>query len=391
MEIKQFTPNRHLVLALRIVIGAQILTLLLGLALMGVIPSLVLVLTILVILASLLLALAFYVLYHLHPLTKAKLALQKQLGQIDASMLATDGNLKAAQRLRDSTLFDQDQEIKRTIASLQNAYFALQLKQQPIDQAKIPGIGPKLKERLAAHRILTAYDVSPDIANLEGFGASKSQALLDWRASVTTALEPGKPRNLPPEKRAAINQSYQGRIAKAEAEISASTNQLTQLESQSSNLETSLAGQQEITLSQYLQSNLTAVTAGRLSPKIASVLTAALLAITTLFQCGQGARSTMAVIASSIPTNTAHLHPDFHADTDQHHHAYLHFNLDFDPDYYPHSYYYPHAHHHKDPHYNAHPHHHPHQYPHLHAHTHAHPYPNHYPNLRSLPHQHPNL
>ncbi len=304
MDNTQYTPNRRLVLALRIVIAAQLLTLLLGLALMQMFPGLVLVLTILVILASLLLTLATYALYRAHPLTKAKLSLQKQLGQIGASILATNGNQKAAKRSRDAALFEQEQEIKRTIASLQNAYFAMQLKQQPIDQAKIPGIGPKLKERLAAHRILTAYDVSPDIANLEGFGASKSEALLDWRASVITALEPGKPKNLPSEKRAAIQQSYQGRISKAEADISASTNRLTQLESQRINLETSLAAQQGTTFSQYLQPNLTAVTAGKLSPKIASALTAALLALTTLFQCGQGARSTFAVIASSIPTNT---------------------------------------------------------------------------------------
>ena len=103
----------------------------------------------------------------------------------------------------------EKEEIQAALSTLQKNHIRNGLKSASIDQAAIPGIGPRLTQRLAGYGITSAADVSNRIAQLPGFGVEKCHALLGWRSSVLANLERTKPSALPPEELEAIQQKYQ--------------------------------------------------------------------------------------------------------------------------------------------------------------------------------------
>ncbi len=200
MDQPSFTPNRHLVLALRIILGAQLLTLILGVILHRFAPIAVIFLTYPILFATVIIAGVIYLLYRLHPYTKEKIALQKKLEQIQSELISTEASLKnPAQSLA----------------------------------AKIPGIGTKAKQRLAA-----------------------------------------------------------------------AGERHTQLTTQRDELQASLDERKAINFRSYLAPYFSAVLGPKTPPKLAAVAVAVLLGITTLGQFGQSARSSFAVLESSVPTFT---------------------------------------------------------------------------------------
>jgi DNA-binding helix-hairpin-helix protein with protein kinase domain len=59
----------------------------------------------------------------------------------------------------------EDNEIETSLQKLENEYIENGLNNARIDEANIPGVGPKLKEKLTANRIRSAADVVIHIQN----------------------------------------------------------------------------------------------------------------------------------------------------------------------------------------------------------------------------------
>jgi DNA-binding helix-hairpin-helix protein with protein kinase domain len=66
------------------------------------------------------------------------------------------------------------------------------LRSQTLKGGKIPGVGPKLKERLAAAGVNAAVDVSEArLRGLPGFGEAKIASILVWRRQPSSGHRSG--------------------------------------------------------------------------------------------------------------------------------------------------------------------------------------------------------
>jgi DNA-binding helix-hairpin-helix protein with protein kinase domain len=84
---------------------------------------------------------------------------------------------------------------------LQQKYLQNGLSSSYIKDAIISGVGPKLKERLAASGIVTAAHVSnSQIAQIPGFGEAKRLAIVSWQSAVYKQLDSTKPAKLTDEQ-----------------------------------------------------------------------------------------------------------------------------------------------------------------------------------------------
>jgi len=111
---------------------------------------------------------------------------------------------------RRSTLkTDQEQEIERALGEIRAQHMSSGLRAAVIADAKIPGVGPALKQRLISTGITSAANVSMvTVSGLPGFGEAKVSAVLGWRASVEATLRSVLPGAIPPEQEAGILQKY---------------------------------------------------------------------------------------------------------------------------------------------------------------------------------------
>ncbi len=110
---------------------------------------------------------------------------------------------------RAAILARQNQDLYQELTALQNKHLSAGMNAARIRHASIPGIGPKLTERLEANRIYSAADVDEfKISHIPGFGNAKVSSLIAWRYSVNSRLQAASPKNLPPEVDQAIRKKY---------------------------------------------------------------------------------------------------------------------------------------------------------------------------------------
>jgi micrococcal nuclease len=171
-----------------------------------------------------------YYRYQSHPLVRKKKDLMRQSNALSAKIKTEDAKIKHAEQQRDDLARAQQTEISETLQLLQNQHIEAGLRAASIADKQILGIGPKFKERLAAHRILTAADVSKDaLSAVEGFGEIKKQTMLLWRRVVEAQVNSAKPTTLPSETLNRILERYQQ-----------SRNANDEMERQASNIRSSL-------------------------------------------------------------------------------------------------------------------------------------------------------
>ena len=97
-----------------------------------------------------------YVHYQKLPLVREKRHLQRQVLDLE-NKIAKEGNvIQSAIRKRTVLIQDQQDETKVVLHKSQQAYIKVGLEGSHIKDAQIPGVGSKLRERLAEHRILTS-------------------------------------------------------------------------------------------------------------------------------------------------------------------------------------------------------------------------------------------
>jgi DNA-binding helix-hairpin-helix protein with protein kinase domain len=99
------------------------------------------------------------------------------------------------------------------------------LRAQTVRQATLSGIGPRLKDQLAAKGVVTAADVDARIYSVKGIGEAKAQALKGWRYGVEWRANQAAPSALPDHEITRISSKYASRIQAIEMRISLSGDQ----------------------------------------------------------------------------------------------------------------------------------------------------------------------
>jgi len=173
-----------------------------------------------------------YYRYQSHPLTRKKNELMRQSSALSAKIKTEEAKIKHAEQQRDDLAIAQQTEISETLQLLQNQHIEAGLRAASIADKQILGIGPKLKEMLASHRILTAADVNKDaLSEVKEFGEIKKQTMLIWRRLVEAQVNRAKPTTLPSETLNRILERYQqSRNANDEMERQASNTRSSLLE-----------------------------------------------------------------------------------------------------------------------------------------------------------------
>jgi micrococcal nuclease len=143
-----------------------------------------------------------------------------------------DGLIAGIDARRSSIRSELEQELDRSLEAIQALHFAAGLQAASLSSAKIPGVGDKLKERLAGNGIQCAADISvASISNISGFGQAKVAAVAAWRRGVDSALQASAPKTLPPENEVAIRGKYSKLVADADnQEAKAKTDLVNDLE-----------------------------------------------------------------------------------------------------------------------------------------------------------------
>jgi micrococcal nuclease len=199
----------------------------------------------------------------------------------------------------------EDQEIETNLHKLENEYIKNGLNNARIDDANIPGVGLKLKEKLKANRIRSAADVGIHIQNLEGFGNVKVQALVNWKQSVLRYLNSTKPNKLPDAQLSEIKQKHKRQ--KVNLIKTRESHQLkhTELNLEVDSIKRNLNNYKDITFINYIGVNLLSGVKNKTLQKRTSVIALSVIGLGLLIHGALGLFSGGAMIAASIPTNTS--------------------------------------------------------------------------------------
>jgi hypothetical protein len=163
-------------------------------------------LTLLVFILSIL---GLYFRYRNFPFVREKRKLERLVHKFQKSNHRDDKTIKAAIAERVRLVQLERDEINAELRALQKIHIAKGLAHAYIRTTSIPGVGPKLKDRLAGYGIMNAAQITEKISELHGFGEAKRVALISWRQSVIASLESTKPGSLPREQLEAIRGKYQ--------------------------------------------------------------------------------------------------------------------------------------------------------------------------------------
>lgn len=143
------------------------------------------------------------------PLVREKRELERLAYKFQKGNQSETQIIQAAIRQREVLFQAEKDEIHRALETLQRDHLENGLTAARVSDATIPGIGPRLKERLAGYGVVSAAQVTEKTSRLPGFGETKHQALMNWRVSVVARLESTRPHALPHEQLEAIKQKYQ--------------------------------------------------------------------------------------------------------------------------------------------------------------------------------------
>jgi len=147
--------------------------------------------------------------YRNTPIVREKSNLQHRVLDLQNKIRMQADVMQSAKKKRESLLQAEKSETDSILHDLQQKYIRNGLASSSIKDAAIPGVGPKLKERLAGYGIVSAAHITTKISTIPGFGEAKQQALIGWRSSIVARLNSTQPVNLPEEQISSIHQKYQ--------------------------------------------------------------------------------------------------------------------------------------------------------------------------------------
>jgi hypothetical protein len=236
-----------------------------------------------------------YIRYGHLPIVRQKRGLERLVFKFERNLQAEQNNRQAAIKERGRLFQAEKNEIDTALKTLQKNHIENGLANSSIKEAAIPGLGPKLKERLAGYGILSAAHVNDKISELPNFGEAKCQALLGWRSAVTMSVESTKPGSLPHEQLEPIKQKYEALQDKNNAIERKALASEELLEHELMLLKPRLRGLASITFLGYLSRSLA-------SRGIIAALIAFVLIVT---QVVSSVSATGSAIIASIPMTTA--------------------------------------------------------------------------------------
>ncbi len=197
-----------------------------------------------------------YLRYRSTPVVREKHDLEQQILHLQNSIRAESNNILFAKQKRDGFFKAEQTEIDTTLLNLQQNYIQKGLASSYIKDATIPGVGPKLKERLVTYHIYSADHISDKISEIPGFGDAKCQALVGWRTLVYTQLESTKPVELSNEQLESIKQIHEAFHNENDANEKKARNNKQNLENNLNSLQPRLEQLSPITFGAYLSKSL---------------------------------------------------------------------------------------------------------------------------------------
>jgi hypothetical protein len=257
-------------------------------------------LTLIVFIAS---VLWLYFRYQKIPLVREKADVQQRLLKAQNKIRSEVNNIQSARRKREGLFQAEKDEINITLKKSQADHIANGLANSSLKHATIPGVGPKLKDRLAMYGIVSAAQIGKNISRIPRFGQAKQQALIEWRKVVLAKLDNTKPISLTNEQFEYITNTYQAlRQLCDTAEKTAQENKRA-AEYDLNSLAPRLKQLAPITFVAYASRSLA-------SRGMAAALIAAVLIVAQLVSSvGAAASSLMASHPTVTPTGTATLSP----------------------------------------------------------------------------------
>ena len=229
------------------------------------------------------------------PIVREKSELERLILKFQRS-IQTEGNIIQVATKERGDLFQAGKsENNATLKKLQQDHFQNGLADSTIKDAAIPGVGPRLKERLASYGIVNAAHISNKISELPGFGEAKRQALMNWQTLVMTKLESTKPARLTNEQFESIKHKYQDLHHKNDAAANNARASRQVLQYELNSLKPRLRQLDSITFVAYAGRSLA-------SRRIVAALVAFLLIMT---QVVSSVSATTSSIIASIPTVTS--------------------------------------------------------------------------------------
>jgi DNA-binding helix-hairpin-helix protein with protein kinase domain len=150
-----------------------------------------------------------YVRYQSIPVVQQRREMQRTVLHWQQKLRIENLIIQTAKTKRQELLEAEKKEIISSLNHLQQDHIQNGLANSFIRDATIPGIGPKLKEGLAGHGIVSAAQISRYVSEIPVLDEAQRQALLCWRNTVFARLDSTKPDRLPDEQLAKIKQEYQ--------------------------------------------------------------------------------------------------------------------------------------------------------------------------------------
>ena len=236
-----------------------------------------------------------YTRYQGLPIVREKRDLEHLLSKFQKNILVEGKTIQSAVKERSRLFQLEKEEIHTAIRALQRSYIEDGLASASINDAAIPGVGPKLKERLAGNGIQNAAHVSNTMSEIPGFGEAKRQVLLGWRSSVLAKLESTKPAILPQEQMETIQQKYRAEHDKNNAAERKAIASKQLLEHELTSLRPRLKQLAPITFTNYLSKSL--ASRGMVAALVAFVL--------ILTQVVSSVSATGSAIIASLTTATS--------------------------------------------------------------------------------------
>jgi len=298
----------------KIWLGVEVILTLVSVILIQFLPKTAVILFLTVTLAIILTACAgtfLYLRYQKNPEVKQKSKYTSDKVRLQGKLTKLKSDLERTEKSLTENKTNEVKEIENSLHKIHMEFVKSGLRAAKIDSANIPGVGPKLKEKLKANRIYSAADIGAHIQNLEGFGKGKVQALMDWKDSILVQLEKAKPKNLPDAQLAEIHQKY---IRQHDNLIKARESFQSELTEQGLELEAinrQLRRYEGISFFNYLKSGLFTDTKNKFLLRYGGIALMIFLGLGALIQSGFWVAAGGAVAIAKIPTSTPTPQPTF--------------------------------------------------------------------------------
>ncbi len=198
----------------------------------------------------------------------------------------------------------ENQEIERSLQKIHEEYFENGLRAAKIESGNIPGVGPKLKEKLKYNRIVSAADIGTHIGNLEGFGSAKAQALMRWKQYILAQLGTTKPQQIPDTQLIEIQQKYNRQRDNLVKTRESHQVQQTELDLELGTINRNLSHYKDINFISYLGTNLLDGTKNNILQKGRNAILLSITGLGVLIYGTLGMVSCGSLIVSSMPTAT---------------------------------------------------------------------------------------